>query len=416
MNTVTSLPASWREAAAQHTTSANNKEWAEWVRNDHSAKAGQLRMCARELESALASPEQPGGAGEGEVEYEFEVWQDDSMQAGGSTTDYATAKGEADHYALMYGQDGPVEVRMYEKRRITTPPPAPAAERGDATCDCPRDHRGQHIYVCPEHPLAFGLHDPAAAFNQDQPEARGVEGIASSACPICGLDSPHTHTARAVTNWIATQAQRFRNIIGITVGAIERFDLYRDTETGFDCSRMVSSPSGMYVEYADHLEQLLAATPNPVRAEQPVMLTDDMNDIVLRGLENGDLDIPAEQPEGKGASGNWIRGLDANGMPIAPAPAAPVERSDKQQHMNAVKVLWSLGWRWNGEWVAPAAPSAAVGVDAVREAMKSLRRRLRNLSHQYDLTSPVGAGIDVAIRELDAITPSTALAGKEGAA
>lgn len=84
--------------------------------------AGETVALLREAATALS--EHGGG---GEVEYEFEVWQDDAMMASVCCTDYATAKGEADHYALMYGQDGPVEVRMYEKRRITTPPPAPAA-------------------------------------------------------------------------------------------------------------------------------------------------------------------------------------------------------------------------------------------------------------------------------------------------
>lgn len=55
------------------------------------------------------------------VEYEFEVWQRDSLQAGGSATDLASVQAEADHYALMYGQDGPVEVRLYERRRIVVP-------------------------------------------------------------------------------------------------------------------------------------------------------------------------------------------------------------------------------------------------------------------------------------------------------
>ena len=70
---------------------------------------------------------------QGEVEFEFEVWQDDSMQAGGSATDYADAKAEADHLARMYGQDGAVEVLIYEKRLLTTAPPsAPAPMAGDA--------------------------------------------------------------------------------------------------------------------------------------------------------------------------------------------------------------------------------------------------------------------------------------------
>src|SRR5690606_38693939 len=67
----------------------------------------------------------------GEVEYEYEVWQGDALQAGGSTTDYASAKSEADHYAMMYGQDGPVEVRIYEKRLLAAaPPPATAQQDG----------------------------------------------------------------------------------------------------------------------------------------------------------------------------------------------------------------------------------------------------------------------------------------------
>mgnify|MGYP000908525756 FL=1 len=62
----------------------------------------------------------------GEVEYEYEVWQGDALQAGGSTTDYASAQSEAGHYAMMYAPDGPVEVRIYEKRLLAAaPPPAP---------------------------------------------------------------------------------------------------------------------------------------------------------------------------------------------------------------------------------------------------------------------------------------------------
>lgn len=62
----------------------------------------------------------------GEAEYEYEVWQGDALQAGGSTTDYASAQSEAGHYAMMYAPDGPVEVRIYEKRLLTAPPPAAA--------------------------------------------------------------------------------------------------------------------------------------------------------------------------------------------------------------------------------------------------------------------------------------------------
>jgi hypothetical protein len=55
----------------------------------------------------------------GEVEYEYEVWQGDALQAGGRENDYASATSEANHYAMMYAQDGPVEVRIYEKRLLS---------------------------------------------------------------------------------------------------------------------------------------------------------------------------------------------------------------------------------------------------------------------------------------------------------
>lgn len=57
-------------------------------------------------------------------EYEFGVWQDDGLQASGHCADLDDARREAAHYAMMYGQDGPVEVRIYGKRLI----PADAVE------------------------------------------------------------------------------------------------------------------------------------------------------------------------------------------------------------------------------------------------------------------------------------------------
>lgn len=63
-------------------------------------------------EAALA--DQPAAG----VEYEFEVWQDDNMQAGGTASTFDCVFDEAEHYALMYGQDGPTEIRYYERRRV----------------------------------------------------------------------------------------------------------------------------------------------------------------------------------------------------------------------------------------------------------------------------------------------------------
>ncbi len=50
---------------------------------------------------------------------EFEIWQDDWMVAGGVTSNAKKALQEADHYAMMYGQDGPVEIKFFIRRSAT---------------------------------------------------------------------------------------------------------------------------------------------------------------------------------------------------------------------------------------------------------------------------------------------------------
>lgn len=103
----------------------------------------------------------------GLVEYEYEVWQGAAWQAGGSTTDYAAAKAEADHYAMMYGQDGPVEVRLYEKRLLNATPPPPADAFSFA---------GQ-VYSRIEIPAGCSLSVDGNVLRvalSQQPEARGV--------------------------------------------------------------------------------------------------------------------------------------------------------------------------------------------------------------------------------------------------
>lgn len=53
------------------------------------------------------------------IEIEFEVWQNDEMVAAGITTNAKAAFQEADHYALVYGQDGPVEVKFFVRQSAT---------------------------------------------------------------------------------------------------------------------------------------------------------------------------------------------------------------------------------------------------------------------------------------------------------
>lgn len=100
---VRSLVEQWREVAEYFTGSTGLD-----IRET-------LIDCADDLEAAL-SQQQPSA--EDEVEYEYEVWQDGVLQAGGRENDYASAKAEANHYAMMYIQDGPVEIIIYEKRRV----------------------------------------------------------------------------------------------------------------------------------------------------------------------------------------------------------------------------------------------------------------------------------------------------------
>jgi len=65
------------------------------------------------------------------TEYEYEVWQDGMVKAGGRENDYDSAKSEANHYARMYANDGPVEVRIYEKRLLSADKVQPKRRRYD---------------------------------------------------------------------------------------------------------------------------------------------------------------------------------------------------------------------------------------------------------------------------------------------
>jgi hypothetical protein len=60
-------------------------------------------------------------------EYQFEVWTDSpdgwgEYCAGGGGMDVEQVVAEANHYALIYGQDGPVTVKWFERYERSEPP------------------------------------------------------------------------------------------------------------------------------------------------------------------------------------------------------------------------------------------------------------------------------------------------------
>lgn len=54
-----------------------------------------------------------------DAEYEFEVWQDGQPVAWANAVSLAAAAREASHYAAVYQQDGPVEVKRVDRVVVT---------------------------------------------------------------------------------------------------------------------------------------------------------------------------------------------------------------------------------------------------------------------------------------------------------
>ena len=61
-------------------------------------------------------------------EYCYELWQNDEFVASADSTDQQEAEREIQHYALMYGQDGPVEIRRYIRTELATEADATEAQ------------------------------------------------------------------------------------------------------------------------------------------------------------------------------------------------------------------------------------------------------------------------------------------------
>ena len=53
-----------------------------------------------------------------EIRYGYEVWQDDYVQAWGEAATAEEAMREADHYAMMYGKDGPVLLKFHTRTEV----------------------------------------------------------------------------------------------------------------------------------------------------------------------------------------------------------------------------------------------------------------------------------------------------------
>ena len=68
---------------------------------------------------------------------EFELWQDEMVVASVVSEDRASARREIEHYAMMYGQDGPVEIREIVRKprgqsvKRAHPPKPASAQAGE---------------------------------------------------------------------------------------------------------------------------------------------------------------------------------------------------------------------------------------------------------------------------------------------
>lgn len=91
------------------------------------------------------------------TDHEFEVWQDDIPVASACATDRARALQEAQHYAAVYGQDGPVTIVEVIRRPIDRPS-SPAGEGWQSMETAPKD--GTKIVAWSVHANARYSDDP----------------------------------------------------------------------------------------------------------------------------------------------------------------------------------------------------------------------------------------------------------------
>ena len=83
------------------------------------AREGRLACgaeCAAAIDGLAAEVEPPRA----EVEFEYELWVDGVLMGGGREAGHVSAYAEAILYATTFVQEGPVEIRVYEKRLVIT--------------------------------------------------------------------------------------------------------------------------------------------------------------------------------------------------------------------------------------------------------------------------------------------------------
>lgn len=106
-----------REAVARevYNTFSDQVGFVPWVEGGNSDKQFEARRVANRI--LALSPAQAEREGWVSTGYECEILQGGEYQAGASSENYDDVVGEANHYAAVYGQDGPVEVLMWETAR-----------------------------------------------------------------------------------------------------------------------------------------------------------------------------------------------------------------------------------------------------------------------------------------------------------
>ncbi len=146
----------------------------------------------------------------GDVEYEYEVWQHGACQAGGRGNEYASAQSEASHYAMMYAPDGPVEVRIYEKRLLSAVH-QPAEQRSQPK-HSPYNSSGSlsEYGVFPECDTAPATQAPRACtcHPDDRPDGHCRERYAASECQALAAQAQAANADANMNEQIAATIAR----------------------------------------------------------------------------------------------------------------------------------------------------------------------------------------------------------------